>query len=152
MFCLMEYYWFIGIILFDQIVKHIVALNMKAGETIPIVQNIFHITYILNPGAAFGILENERIFFIFAGIIVLIIGIYIFPKLKKQGKLVRFGAIFLLSGAVGNLIDRAQTGLVVDFIDFRIWPVFNIADIAIVCGTFFIIYSVMKSKEENLNV
>lgn len=147
----MEYYWFIGIILFDQIVKHIISLNMKAGETIPIVQNAFHITYILNPGAAFGILENERIFFIIAGIIVLGIGFYILPKLKNQEKLTRFGAIFLLAGAVGNLIDRVQNGLVVDFIDFRVWPVFNIADIAIVCGTFFIIYSVMKSKEESLD-
>ena len=145
------YYLFIGIILFDQIVKRIVSLNMKAGETIPIVQNAFHITYILNPGAAFGILENERVFFIIAGVLVLALGVYLLPKLKKQEKLIRFGSIFLLAGAVGNLIDRIRNGLVIDFIDFRVWPVFNIADIAICSGTFFIIYSVIKSKEDRIN-
>lgn len=145
------YYLFIGIILFDQIVKRIVSLNMKAGETIPIVQNAFHITYILNPGAAFGILENERVFFIIAGFLVLALGVYLLPKLKKQEKLIRFGSIFLLAGAVGNLIDRIRNGLVIDFIDFRVWPVFNIADIAICSGTFFIIYSVIKSKEDRIN-
>ncbi|MBO6304121.1 MAG: signal peptidase II [Selenomonadaceae bacterium] len=147
----MYYYLFIGIILFDQIVKRIVALNMKAGETIPIIQNAFHITYILNPGAAFGILENERVFFIIAGFLVLALGVYLLPKLKKQEKLIRFGSIFLLAGAVGNLIDRIRNGLVIDFIDFRVWPVFNIADIAICSGTFFIIYSVIKSKEDRIN-
>lgn len=145
------YYLFIGIILFDQIIKRIVSLNMKAGETIPIIQNAFHITYILNPGAAFGILENERVFFIIAGVLVLALGVYLLPKLKKQEKLIRFGSIFLLAGAVGNLIDRIRNGLVIDFIDFRVWPVFNIADIAICSGTFFIIYSVIKSKEDRIN-
>jgi len=145
------YYLFIGIILFDQIIKRIVSLNMKAGETIPIIQNAFHITYILNPGAAFGILENERVFFIIAGFLVLALGVYLLPKLKKQEKLIRFGSIFLLAGAVGNLIDRIRNGLVIDFIDFRVWPVFNIADIAICSGTFFIIYSVIKSKEDRIN-
>lgn len=145
------YYLFIGIILFDQIIKRIVSLNMKAGETIPIVQNAFHITYILNPGAAFGILENERVFFIIAGVLVIAAGVYVLPKLKKQEKLIRFGSIFLLAGAVGNLIDRIRNGLVIDFIDFRVWPVFNIADIAICSGTFFIIYSVIKSKEDRVN-
>ena len=145
------YYLFIEITLFDQIVKRIVSLNMKAGETIPIIQNAFHITYILNPGAAFGILENERVFFIIAGVLVLALGVYLLPKLKKQEKLIRFGSIFLLAGAVGNLIDRIRNGLVIDFIDFRVWPVFNIADIAICSGTFFIIYSVIKSKEDRIN-
>ena len=147
----MNYYLFIGIILLDQIIKHIVIENMRAGETIPIIQNAFHITYILNPGAAFGILENARIFFIIVTFFVLAIGFYVFPKLKKQEKFIRYGSIFLLAGAVGNLIDRIQNGLVVDFIDFRIWPVFNIADIAICLGAFLVVYSVIRSKEETSN-
>ncbi|MBO6178976.1 MAG: signal peptidase II [Selenomonadaceae bacterium] len=147
----MNYYLLLGIIILDQVIKHIVTVNMKAGETIPVIKNAFHITYILNPGAAFGILENERLFFIIAGAIVLAVGFYIIPKLNKQAHLVRYGAIFLLAGAVGNLIDRIQNGLVVDFLDFRIWPVFNIADIAIVCGTFFILYAVMRSREDGVH-
>lgn len=147
----MNYYLFLGIILIDQIIKHIVTENMRAGETIPIVQNAFHITYILNPGAAFGILENARIFFIAATFLVLAIGFYVFPKLKKQEKFIRYGSISLLAGAVGNLIDRIQNGLVVDFIDFRIWPVFNIADIAICLGAVLVVYSVINSKEETSN-
>lgn len=148
----MNYYLLIGIILFDQIIKFLVSANMRVGETFPIIPNVFHITYVLNPGAAFGILENARIFFIIATFLVVAIGFYIIPKLNRQNKLARFGSIFLLAGAVGNLIDRIRNGLVVDFMDFRIWPVFNIADIAICLGTFFIVYSVITTKEEPLNV
>lgn len=128
----------------DQLVKFYVRGNMYLGQSIPVVEDIFHITYVLNPGAAFGILENQRWFFI-AICIAIFIGVGIFYKsLQREGVMFRYGLGMLLGGAVGNLIDRIQTGLVTDFLDFRIWPVFNIADIGICIGAAMIVLSLMQ--------
>lgn len=147
----MPFLLFFGIIIIDQMAKLVIKSNMTLGETIPLVPRIFHFTYVLNPGAAFGILENERIFFIVAGICVLLAAAFFYPRLKGQDPWLRYGAIALLGGAVGNLIDRICIGFVVDFFDFRIWPVFNIADIAIVGGVGSMLYAILfKSKEADL--
>ena len=134
---------FIGIVAVDQFVKGIVAASMVPGESVPILKHVFHLTYVLNPGAAFGILPHQRELFLLAGNAILIGAAVFYAHLKKKDLAMRFGIISLLSGATANLIDRFQNGLVVDFLDFRIWPVFNIADIAIVVGVGFMIYSIL---------
>lgn len=133
---------FFGIIILDQIVKLAVKFTMVPGESIPLIPQVFHFTYVLNPGAAFGILENQRIFFIVAGVLILLFFACLYPRMRKQDPWMHYGCIALLGGAVGNLIDRIYNGLVVDFFDFRIWPVFNIADIAIVCGVGSMLYAI----------
>lgn len=137
--------WAIGIIVLDQFVKYWVVTHMLLGASIPIIADIFHITYILNPGAAFGILENQRYFFIAIALVMIIFVLYLYPRIPRQFCLLRMGVILLVGGAAGNLIDRIRTGLVVDFIDFRIWPVFNIADVSIVIGVSIIIYSMLRT-------
>ncbi|MBQ1510680.1 MAG: signal peptidase II [Selenomonadaceae bacterium] len=143
----MSFFLFFGIILVDQIVKLIVRLNMMPGESIPLVPQVFHFTYVLNPGAAFGILENQRMFFIVAGIVILLAVLLLYPRLRRQNPWLRYGCIALLGGAVGNLIDRIYNGLVVDFLDFRIWPVFNVADIAIVGGVGCMLYAILFKEK-----
>lgn len=138
---------FILIIAVDQFFKAKIIRSMVPGESIPILQDFFHITYVLNPGAAFGILPNQRIFFLVAGGILLILAAYFYPKISKKDNLSKLGAISLVSGATANLIDRVQSGLVVDFLDFRGWPVFNIADIAIVMGMFVMVYVILFKME-----
>lgn len=138
---------FILIIAVDQFFKAKIIGSMVPGESIPILQDFFHITYVLNPGAAFGILPNQRIFFLVAGGILLILAAYFYPKISKKDNLSKLGAISLVSGATANLIDRVQSGLVVDFLDFRGWPVFNIADIAIVMGMFVMVYVILFKME-----
>jgi signal peptidase II len=133
----------ISIVIFDQIVKSYIQSIMLVGMSIPVIPDVFHITYILNPGAAFGILENQRMFFILIGIAILCAAIYFYSYIKKENVFIRYGVSMLLGGAVGNLIDRVRIGYVVDFFDFRIWPIFNIADIAIVVGVGCIVYSVL---------
>ena len=115
----------------------------------PIIQDVFHITFVLNPGAAFGILANQQFFFIGIGLLILLAAVYYYPMLKKQDIWIRYGAALLLGGAVGNLIDRIRYGVVVDFFDFRIWPVFNVADIAIVVGVGCIIYALLFRGERD---
>ena len=138
-----------GIILLDQLVKLYVQSTMLPGMSFPIIQDVFHITFVLNPGAAFGILANQQFFFIGIGIAILLAAVYYYPMLKKQDIWIRYGAALLLGGAVGNLIDRICYGVVIDFFDFRIWPVFNVADIAIVVGVGCIIYALLFRGERD---
>lgn len=133
----------IGIILIDQLSKFYIQETMTIGMSHPIITDVFHITYILNPGAAFGILENQRIFFIFIAIVMIFVVAYIYPKIPSNSSLLRLGVALLVGGAIGNVIDRVKFGYVVDFFDFRIWPIFNIADITIVIGVTLIIYSMI---------
>ncbi len=141
----------IGIVIFvvDQLVKHLVTGSMHLGESIPVIKGIFHITYVLNPGAAFGMLEHQRWVFILVAVVVLLVAGIFYSKLKKESNLLQAGAGLLLGGAVGNLVDRIQTGLVVDFLDFRVWPVFNIADIAICVGAGILILDMWQRRNED---
>ncbi len=155
-FAIIFYNWekvlFVGVVALDQITKAIVMREFVPGESIPILQDIFHLTYVLNPGAAFGILSNQRMFLLVTGAILILATIYFYPLLKKSDGFLRLGVTAILSGAVANLIDRIQTGCVVDFFDFRIWPVFNIADIAIVLGMFFTIYAILFRLDDSRKV
>ena len=155
-FAIIFYNWekvlFVGVVALDQITKSIVMREFVPGESIPILQDIFHLTYVLNPGAAFGILSNQRMFLLVTGAILILVTVYFYPLLKKSDVFLRLGVTAILSGAVANLIDRIQTGCVVDFFDFRIWPVFNIADIAIVFGMAFMIYAILFRLDDSQKV
>ncbi|GBF32975.1 lipoprotein signal peptidase [Desulfocucumis palustris] len=135
-------------ILTDQLSKFLIQRAMELGQSIPVIDNIFHITYILNPGAAFGILANRTVFFIIATVLVVLgVIIFYFRSGQKKGMLpVALG--LLLGGAAGNLIDRLRYAKVVDFIDFRVWPVFNLADTAIVCGAGLLVLILWFSEKE----
>ena len=141
----------IGILVFiiDQLVKHLVVSTMHLGQSLPVIKGIFHITYVLNPGAAFGMLEHQRWFFIVVALAAVLLGVFFYRKLQQESILMRSGAGLLLGGAVGNLADRIQSGLVVDFLDFRVWPVFNIADIAICAGAGILIYDIWQRRNED---
>ena len=141
----------IGILVFviDQLVKHLVVSTMHLGQSFPVIKGIFHITYVLNPGAAFGMLEHQRWFFIVVALAAVLLGVFFYRKLQQESIPMRSGAGLLLGGAVGNLADRIQSGLVVDFLDFRVWPVFNIADIAICAGAGILIYDIWQRRNED---
>lgn len=122
-------------IILDQISKYIVYSQMNLQQSIPVINNFFHITYVENPGAAFGILPYQTWFFlVITSLVVIALSYYIYT-LKKDQILLKIAFALQIGGAIGNFIDRFRTGYVIDFIDFKIWaPVFNIADIAIVVG------------------
>lgn len=130
----------IAVIIIDQLTKHYIQLSMLPGISFPVIPDIFSITYVQNAGAAFGILEHQRPLFIAITLIILFVCVYFYKKIQKLPRQLRFSIALLLGGAIGNLIDRIRLGIVVDFFDFHVWPVFNIADMAIVCGVILIIY------------
>lgn len=133
------------VVIIDQYTKYYVQSHMVLGESIPVIENIFHWTYILNDGAAFGMFAGARYIFIAIAIVVML-GVYFFRKdISELGSWAIYGTCLFAGGAIGNLIDRAKTGMVVDFFDFRIWPVFNVADIAICVGVGMLVWSTLKT-------
>jgi signal peptidase II len=138
------------IVLADQAVKYGIVSFMEMGESIPVLPGIFHITYIENPGAAFGMFANQRMIFILAALLVIVAVCAAYRRLMDESRTVRWGVALLLGGAVGNLIDRVRTGRVIDFLDFRIWPVFNIADVGICIGVALLIYTMAFEREKEI--
>lgn len=136
----------LAVVILDQFSKYIVVENMALGESIPIIEEVFHLTYILNPGAAFGMFAHNRLFFIAIAVIVIGIIIWARREILASPWEVKAGCGLFLGGAIGNLIDRVRQGLVIDFFDFRVWPVFNIADIAICIGVGLIIWNLLKTE------
>ncbi|MCX5721391.1 MAG: signal peptidase II [Nitrospirae bacterium] len=148
------------IIVIDQVTKLSIMQSMRLHESIPIVQDFFSLTYIRNPGAAFGLLAGSSNAFrmVFFGVTSLIalalLGTILFrlPEKDWVGQLSISG---VLGGAIGNLIDRLRYGEVIDFLDVYVnsyhWPAFNVADSAISVGVvFLIIHFAFEKKDEAL--
>ena len=132
----------------DIVIKLIVKYNMKLYESIKIIDKFFYITYVRNTGAAWSILSGKQIFLILFSIIV-IVGIIIYLiKKKEYTRLETISYSLVLSGAVGNLIDRILYGYVIDYLNFYIFnynfPVFNIADTCIVIGIMLLFIDMRK--------
>ena len=139
----------------DQVSKYLACVHLMFGEDIVVLKNIFSLTYHENAGAAFGLFQGGRWFFlVFAVIIVGIIAYYY--KNLPDGRVyscIRFSLILILAGAVGNSVDRLINGYVVDFLqfDFINFPIFNVADVFVVCGTFLMAVMVLFFvKEEDM--
>lgn len=139
------------LVLLDQVSKVFMQSFLEYGNSVAILDGVFHLTYVENRGAAFGLFENMQVFFIIVAVIVTIVGLVYIHK-SETSKLAKISICLIIAGAIGNLIDRVKMGYVVDFFDFRfIWNyVFNIADIFVVIGTLLLcIYLLKSGKEEN---
>ena len=132
------------IILIDQLSKFFVRTNFQLNQSIPIINNIFHLTYINNTGAGFGILKSQALILIFISVAVIGIILYNFDKIKNNETLLQILAGFVLGGTIGNLIDRLAYGHVIDFLDFQIWPIFNFADSFVTIGVIGLIIYLWK--------
>lgn len=136
------------LVVFDQIVKFLVVTKI-GNSSIVIIRNFLEFSYIKNTGAAFGFLSGRTILLV---IITLIFMCYIIKELKKNinDKLLILSFILIISGSLGNLIDRIRVGYVIDFISFILFgigmPIFNVADIFITFGILIYIYKLVKEE------
>lgn len=161
----MIFYFIIALLVFvmDQMTKWLVKTNMELGETIPVMGDFFILTSHRNRGAAFGILQGQQLFFLMITVVFLI-GLcwYLYKTYKSGQKWVPFALSLIFGGAVGNFIDRAIYGEVVDFVqwtfDFThigidyvyVYPIFNVADSGIVVGTAMIlIHTLLEWRRES---
>lgn len=138
------------LLIIDQVSKFIIKNLIGNGGSIPVIDGIFHFTYVENKGAAFGMFQNMQYLFAIIALVVVVGGLYFIHK-EKASKLSKISISMIISGAVGNVIDRIRLGYVVDFFDFKfIWSyVFNFADIMVVIGTFILcICLVVGGKDE----
>lgn len=142
--------WASAVFLLDRVTKMIVQIFFEEGQSIPVIKNVFHFTYYRNPGAAFNVLAYRRGFFIVIALVVLMIIIYYYNKVPLDKHYVRTALALEFGGVSGNLFDRVIEGYVVDFLDFRIWPVFNIADTAIVIGVILLSWQILTWPEEEV--
>ncbi len=132
------------IIILDQLTKFFIRKNFHLNESFPIIKNTLHLTYVTNTGSAFSLFQGFNLFFIVFSVIAIIAILYSIQKIKENEKWIQLSVGLLLGGTVGNLADRLALGSVVDFIDFRIWPVFNIADSAITVSVILLIILLWK--------
>jgi len=130
------------IVVLDQVSKYAVVKNIGYGDLIPVIDKFFYLTYYENKGAAWGILQNGRYFFI--ALTVIVSAFIVYFLYKSDSRLLSFSLSFILGGAFGNLIDRVLKGSVTDFLDFHFgsyhFPTFNAADSFVVVGTAILAY------------
>ena len=139
------------VLLGDQISKYIIVNNLQRYEEwapIPSLQWLFAITHTTNTGAAFGIFPDGSLFFIVVAILVVVAILIFHSQMAAQHWLLRLGLGLQLGGAIGNLLDRLTRGHVVDFLYFKFWPVFNVADSCIVVGVALMAYFLLREGEE----
>lgn len=140
------YYFLIifAVVVLDQVIKKAVVATMALHQSIPVIQDIFHITYIHNTGAAFSMMEGMRSFLILLPLVLVLAAvIFIFLKRKTVHPLLLASIAMIAGGGLGNMIDRIAYGYVVDFLDFRVFPIFNAADIFVCVGCGLLILYVL---------
>ena len=136
-----------GIVLvLDQLSK-ILALNfLKPRPSVPVWPNVFHLSFVENSGIAFGLFQDHPEFWtlIISGSVLCLLIVSVFFRKQPFSHKLAFG--FILGGAVGNWIDRLQFTHVIDFLDFRVWPVFNVADSFITIGALLFVWFALRGR------
>ncbi len=135
----------------DQGSKFLVLRYLEYGESwnpIPALRGLFSITHVVNSGAAFGLFPDRGMLFLVIAVVVIVAIIGYYRYLPADQMLVRVSLGLQLGGALGNLFDRLKFGYVIDFIDFKIWPVFNLADSAIVVGVAILAFHLLREPEK----
>ena len=144
----------IGLILIaglDQLAKVFAVMHLTKSSTVPLIRDVFHLTYCENPGAGFGIFAGFTwLLSLFTAVVVGAVVVYMITKRPKHPALIT-ALTFLTGGAVGNLIDRVRLGYVVDFLDFRLinFPIFNVADCFVTVGAVILaVYIIFFSEKD----
>ena len=142
----------VAVLVLDQLTKIWVVSGMDVSQSIPVIRNVLHMTYVQNRGMAFGLFENNRMLFMIPTVILIGAVILAIVKLGRKNKLLDTSLGLILGGGVGNMIDRVARGFVVDFVDFcafDFWQwVFNVADAAVVVGT--VLFMIVMITDKNL--
>jgi signal peptidase II len=146
------------VIIIDQLTKLWIMSNFALHEQQNVIPGLFDLVYVTNTGAAFGFLAGSKnllrqLFFVGVAIVALVVIVYAYGHLKRQGKIFVYALGLIGGGAIGNLIDRLRFGSVVDFLDFYLgsyhWPAFNAADSAITVGVgLFLLGTLLQHMEE----
>ena len=140
-------------ILLDQWTKHLAVIKLQGKAPFILIDKVFQLCYLENRGAAFGLLQNQRIFFLICALIILVLAVWIYVRLPVQKRYLplRICIIGICAGAVGNMIDRMYLGYVVDFFYFNLidFPIFNVADIYVTVSTIVLVILILFYYQED---
>lgn len=145
-----------AVIVADQLTKRVVSSVLRPGEVRPIVDGVFNLTHTLNRGAAFSLMADSSSSFklgllILVSVLASVIVLVLLWRSRQESWVARTGLAMILGGALGNLLDRIRSGSVIDFLDFYFrtyhWPVFNLADAAIVLGALLVLCEIFFGEE-----
>lgn len=154
LFLLIDIIIMAALIIADQYTKQLAVLHLKdKPASFSIIKDVLEFNYLENTGAAFGMLQNQRFFFLFVEVIVLIVIAYILYKTPNRKKYVLMHILLTLiaAGAIGNMIDRVRLNYVVDFIYIVLihFPIFNLADIYVTVATVILVLALLFYYDEN---
>ncbi len=135
----------LSVILLDQITKFLALRFLQLNIPVPLIKNFLNLTLVHNRGAAFGFFQNQLYLFVLVSFFTIVF-ILINLKNKTNSIILKLALSLILGGAAGNLIDRLRFGFVVDFLDLRIWPVFNIADSVITVAALILSWELLFNK------
>ena len=141
----------------DQFTKHLAVQNLRGGHPFVLLPGVFELRYLENQGAAFGVLQGKRMFFLVTTFLMILLLIYIYGKIPIRQKFYALHGICiaLFSGAIGNCIDRILNDYVIDFFYFSLinFPIFNVADIYVTCAmAVFVVLFLFYYKEDELDL
>lgn len=152
-FILFDIFFLIFLVVADQYTKYIAVQKLKNQPAFSIINGILEFNYLENRGAAFGMLQNQKVFFVFVAIIFLCVIAYVLVKIPQEKKYNRIHVLLVMiaGGAIGNLIDRLRFDYVVDFIYIVLinFPIFNVADMYVTFSTALLIIQILFVYEEN---
>jgi signal peptidase II len=163
-------YWILlifsfGILLLDQWTKYVIVQRLALYQRLEVIQGFFNLIHVRNTGGAFGIFGGEKgglgsVLFVVVSLIAIAAIVFLFIKIKENEKILALSFSLVLSGAIGNLIDRLRYGEVVDFLEFYLpflpwrifnpWPAFNVADSAICIGMGLLVLELLKQEKKKL--
>lgn len=139
---------------FDQFTKGLAISHLKGRSAYSLIDGVLELQYLENHGMAFGMLQNQKVFILFVGVIFMLVLLFFLLKMPATGKFqaIHVMMVFIISGGLGNMLDRMRLDYVVDFISFVLinYPIFNVADIYVVCATiglFIMFLFVLKEKD-----
>ena len=139
---------------FDQFTKGLAISHLKGRSAYSLIDGVLELQYLENHGMAFGMLQNQKVFILFVGVIFMLVLLFFLLKMPATGKFqaIHVMMVFIISGGLGNMLDRMRLDYVVDFIYFVLinYPIFNVADIYVTCATaVFVVAILFYYKEED---
>jgi signal peptidase II len=140
------FYLTLLLIALDQATKLMVQAKMLPMQSIHLINGWVSLTYVTNYGAAFGILQSQTLLLVAVTLAVIVMVWVNRRKTSSYSRIIQIGLSVALGGAIGNLIDRVRLHYVIDFFDFYVWPIFNVADVAIVTGVCLIVLGMFRKE------
>lgn len=141
------------LIFLDQLTKHFAVVYLKDAVPVSIIDGVFELNYLENRGAAFGMLQDQKLFFIFIAVVILAVILYVLIKTPNQRKYTKLhiALVFIAGGAIGNMIDRLKLDYVVDFLYFSLinFPIFNVADIYVTLSAIYLVILLLFVYKES---